>query len=90
MHATKNANFFSLPSIWVKPADSIDNDPHTHSQSLYFRYHILVILVCRIFFCNWNMPYIRASAVGGPIDQMSARTSTQSQESFGKNSQPGT
>ena len=32
----------------------------------YFLYHILVILVCVIFFCSWKIPYIRASDVGGP------------------------
>lgn len=25
-----------------------------------------VILVCRIFFCSWKIPYINASEVGGP------------------------
>lgn len=33
----------------------------------HFLYHILVILVCLIFFCSWKMPYISASEVGGPI-----------------------
>jgi len=32
---------------------------------IYFRYHILVILVWRIFFCSWKIPYISASLVGG-------------------------
>lgn len=31
----------------------------------YFRYHILVILVVRIFLCSWKMPYMSASLVGG-------------------------
>jgi hypothetical protein len=31
----------------------------------YFRYHILVVFVFLIFFCNWKMPYNNASAVGG-------------------------
>lgn len=35
------------------------------TMTLYFLYHILVILVCLIFFCSWKMPYISASAVGG-------------------------
>jgi hypothetical protein len=43
----------------------------------HFLYHILVILVCRIFFCNWNMPYMSASAVGGPIDHTLAVLSPQ-------------
>lgn len=32
---------------------------------IYFLYHILVILVCLIFFCSWKIPYMSASAVGG-------------------------
>lgn len=33
--------------------------------TVYLRYHILVILVCLIFFCSWKIPNMRASAVGG-------------------------
>lgn len=25
-------------------------------STIYFLYHILVIFVCRIFFCNWKIP----------------------------------
>lgn len=35
------------------------------TEGAYFLYHNLVILVFIIFFCNWNTPYIKASAVGG-------------------------
>jgi hypothetical protein len=34
-------------------------------RDVYLRYHILVILVCLIFFCSWKIPNMRASAVGG-------------------------
>jgi hypothetical protein len=34
-------------------------------ESNYFLYHILVILVCLIFFCSWKIPYMSASLVGG-------------------------
>lgn len=38
----------------------------TKVQSVfYFLYHIRVIFVCLIFFCNWKMPYMSASDVGG-------------------------
>jgi len=36
-----------------------------YDQLLYLLYHILVIFVCLIFFCNWKIPYINASDVGG-------------------------
>jgi len=39
---------------------------------IYFLYHNRVILVCRIFFWSWKMPYMRASEVGGPEKPMSA------------------
>jgi hypothetical protein len=42
-------------------ASQMRQDPST----IYFLYHILVILVCLIFFCSWKMPYMSASAVGG-------------------------
>lgn len=51
---TKIAQFSSL--LWCSPL-----------RAHYLRYHIQVCFVLRIFFCNTNIPYSRASDVGGPI-----------------------
>ena len=53
-----------LPSNRQPPAHTTDA---TNGLFLfiYLRYHILVILVFRIFLCSWKMPYMRASLVGG-------------------------
>lgn len=48
------------------PKIVVKDDEQKSSQLLHFLYHILVILVCRIFFCSWKIPYISASDVGGP------------------------
>lgn len=37
----------------------------TTDTTVYFRYHMRVILVCRILRCSWKMPYMSASLVGG-------------------------
>jgi hypothetical protein len=61
---------------------------HTRNESInnYFLYHILVILVCLIFFCSWKMPYIRASDVGGPEERQQRSLHVRSY----RHSHPGT
>ena len=52
------------PSTPVTPLCTMSTHPQYHTAA-YFLYHIRVILVCRIFFCNWKIPNISASDVGG-------------------------
>jgi hypothetical protein len=63
-------NLFIVGRIYIE-VDVVIADQNAELRFLptekhYFLYHILVILVCLIFFCSWKIPYIKASDVGGP------------------------